>query len=496
MPKPIKKPVWNNIDAIGMLNGISTWDENYLNLKYVRLPNESNIELRHRINNFNDNPVEGTIDQQLITGLANELNLTSYNTLNVNTFNLTRTPHPIGNSGVQDIFVYYQIPNSETWNELTTQYWGTDIENTTPTSGFIVWEDAYYATNNLSSKSNNYSKLLQIYSDLPDNSRLKIQYTIIQYDEDDNEVQHKFTDMSNKFDSTDTRFVIRRQYDPTISDLTSKPVAYSLAHIPDNFKSKYYNSDGKAGDLMYEIQDKIDDVYSCRWDNIKDRNTIWDINTNFASGTIQSYYDTQFDVDLDGYNTLKESLTGGLNYYNTALYLRDIVVVSSGENENWYPVLTPGPCYINGTNHYLMENPNSVVLDLSSGSGTLPSGCKIQYHTILDMSTTTPVSGYIYSDYDYKIAYNGGYHNSTPLIARKRPYLNSNMGLDISLNLTEYNIDYDNNIIYANGISTCVLYWDAVDVPSGVIINTAFTDLNPLNDTALGFDSYFLTLEN
>ena len=83
--RPIKKPVWNNIDAIGLLNGISIWDEQYQKLKYVRIPDETNIELRHKINNFRDNPVDGTIDQQLIIGLANELNLDSYKTLNVNT---------------------------------------------------------------------------------------------------------------------------------------------------------------------------------------------------------------------------------------------------------------------------------------------------------------------------------------------------------------------------------------------------------------------------
>ena len=50
MAKPIKKPVWNNSDAFGLINGIGTWDNNYLKLKYVRLPDETNIQLGHKIN--------------------------------------------------------------------------------------------------------------------------------------------------------------------------------------------------------------------------------------------------------------------------------------------------------------------------------------------------------------------------------------------------------------------------------------------------------------
>ena len=156
MPKPIKKQVWNNVDAFGLLNGISTWDENYLNLKYVRIPGESNIELRHKLNKFSEeqSPLYGNLNQELIIGLANELGLDSYNIIEQTSFDLNYVPFPYGAKGEQDIWVYYQEPNMDTWTEITPQLWSEDVETSMPTSGFIVWEDSYFNTSNDSTKTN------------------------------------------------------------------------------------------------------------------------------------------------------------------------------------------------------------------------------------------------------------------------------------------------------------------------------------------------------
>ena len=494
MPRPIKKQVWNNVDAIGLLNGISIWDEQYQNLKYVRLPDESNIELRHKINNFMQNPIDGTINQQLIKGLANEFNLDSYDLFNVSTFNLTRKPDPVGPQSAQDVFVYYQEPNVSGWTEMTPQMWSQDLENITPTSGFTVWEDTYYTNGDLATKTNNYSKILQVFDELPDMTRLKLVYSIKQLDENDNTLYVNYTDMSNKYDVNDTSFIYRKSYDVQEADLTTMPSVYELSDIPEAFKYIYYNADGTGTTKLYQVRDNIDELYRQRWADISDRQTIWDITLNYSSGTIPSFYDTKFNVTESGFNNnLIPELTGGVNYYNTSLYIKDVnIVIDDDDEEHWYPVMQPGPLYINGKNFYLMENKKSEVLDLTSGSGILPSGVKIQHHTILDT-----VSGfntdYILNDYDYDVEYISGIYNPNANIARKRAYLHADMGFDVTLVSGEYNIDYDNNIIYANGINDCRLYWDEVDVPSEVVVS-GLLDLNPLNDTNLAYDSYFITV--
>jgi len=496
MPKPIKKPVWNNVDAVGLINGISIWDEQYQNLKYVRLPDESNIELRHRINNFRDNPVDGTIDQQLIIGLSNEFNLTSYDMLNVTTFNLSRVPVPQGPKDTQDIFVYYQEPNASGWTEMTPQWWSESLEDTTPTSGFTVWEDGYYNTNDTDSKSNTYSRVLQVFEDLTDLTKIKIVYSIKQYDENNNVSYISYTDMSNPYDINDVRFIYRKEYAVTEADLATMPAAYSLSTIPDEFYARYFDTDGVGTDKLYMIRDKIDKLYRQRWNQIEDRKTVWDINLNYSSGTIPSFYDVAFDTTVSGYIDYTKNLTGGVNYYNTALYVKDIDVVPDGDDEHWYPVLQPGSMYVSGTKHYLMENPQSDSLDLSTGSGILPSGVKIQHHTILETDVGKTQPEYIYEDYDYNINLSDGVYIPNETIARYRPYLTSEKGFEIILQSGEYSIDYDTDTIYSSGITNCVLYWDEVDVPDKVTIETVFTDLNPINDTNLGYDSYFITASN
>ena len=492
MNKPIKKQVWNNVDAIGLLNGISIWDEQYQKLKYVRLPDESNIELRHKINNFRTNPIEGNIDQQLMRGLANELNLNSYDNNNVSTFVLSRSPFPIEDKRIQDVFVYYQVPNSDIWEELTPQYWSEDVEFNTPTNGFIVWENMYYNNSTENSKTNTYSRLLQVYEDLPHNTRLKITYTIRRFDENDNPYYLKFTDISNKEDPDDVRFIYKKGDTALISELIDHVCVYSLSKIPENFRDRYFESDGKPKDLLFEIQDVIDDVYKTRWKYIKNRNTIWDINTTFASGVIPSFY----DIGSDSISTFTDSLIGGVNYYNTALYLKDIDIMYDEveDIEHWYPVLQPGPFYLHGKKQYLMQNPKHELINFTNNKAPLPSGVKITHYTILNKNTAVINSGYIYNDYDYKITCDDGDYIPNDNIIRKRPHLTLDKGFEIILDNNEYMIDYDDRIIYSKGITSAMLYWDEVDIPDKVTIVDKFVDMNPINDTELSYDSYFITI--
>ena len=502
--KPIKKQTWNNVDAIGLINGISTWDDNFLNLKYVRIPGETNIELRHKINAFadNNNPLYGSIEQQLIIGLANELGLDSYNIMNQTTFNLSRPPFPVGNKREQDIFLYYQEPGLDTWTEITPQYWSEDVEHTIPTSGFIVWENSYFAQSTTSSKTNNYSRLLQIYSVIPNNSRLKVIYSIQKIDSDNNKYTVKFTDMDNVNNPESRDFLYYKSDEVTIPDLNIKPIVYSLGEIPPAYSGVYYNPDGTATSKLFKLRDKIDSVYRHRWKNIADRKTIWDINLNFSKGTIPSFYDTAFETTSGVYEVVMSNLTGELGYYNPALYIKDIDIVQDNANnkEYWYPVLQPGPLYIDGRNYYLMENPKGVFINLFSGTTVLPSGIKVYHKVILNTSQVFPVTENLQQDVDYTVEFKDYDLNISSeiklnsSIARKRSYLNNDMGFQTILDTNEYMIDYMSGVIYSNGLTNGVLYWDDVLVPDKVTISGEVADLNPLNDTSLGYDEYFMVI--
>lgn len=493
--KPTKKQVWNNIDAIGLMNGISTWNDNYLTLKYVRIPGESNIELRHKINSFLDtnNPLYGSIEQELIIGLANELGLDSYNIMEQKTFTLTRLPYPSGAVGVQDIFVYYQEPGLDTWTPILPQYWSQDVENNIPSSGFIVWEDSYYSsTRDLSKKTNNYSKLLQLYkTDIPDNSRLKIEYSVPFYDENDNMILKLFTDTSNPNNLKDKRYYYYNSYSYNESDLLTKPCVYTLDNIPDSLKYYYFDNNNRPTSLLYSLREKVDSVYRHRWNNIADRKTIWDIGTNFGSGCIPSFCDESVSN-----SEFKNYRTGGHNYHNTSLYIKDIDVIIDNDDEYWYPILQPGKFYYNGSNYYLMDNPVKHSIDLTSNSGVLPSGINICHKMIMYKTNNLTISGNIFDDVDYILDFD----DVTDLtlnsrVARKRQYLTSaENGFQTILSSGEYMIDYNNNIIYSSGLTNCTIYYDNTLIPSGVVIQSPNLDLNPLNDTNFGFDKYFITI--
>ena len=263
---------------------------------------------------------------------------------------------------------------------------------------------------------------------------------------------------------------------------------------------KLYSKDETLRDKVkeFEIRDKIDSVYRHRWENISNRSTIWDINLNFSKGTIPSFYDTPFEsgINID----VMDNLTGGVDYYNTTLYIKDIDIITSGNIEHWYHKIQPGPCYIDGRKYYIMENASGVAIDLTTGLTPLPNGIEVFHKVILDTVDVTPDIKYLYEDVDYELAIKDYVNDITTIhelnqdVARKREYLTSDMGFELNLSLGEYAIDYNSNMIYSSGITTAVLYWDEVEVPEEVVIESKVMDLNPLNDTSLGYDQYFMVV--
>lgn len=504
MAKPVKRQVWTSLDAYGLVHGISTWDENHKNLKYVRLPNETNIELRQKINNIRRNPVYGISLQDLINGLSNELLLNEYNVNPRTTFELTRDPFPSGNVNQQDIFVYYQPPEESGWLPVTPQLWASgyyiDSDHTVATSsGFIVWENAYYQDlPNIPDKTHNYSRLLTIMTTLPDLSRIKVSYNV----KVDGH-QYMFTDMSNPLDPYDDRFIYRTPYVTTSGDFLTRCICYSLADMPNEISGYYFNNNGTATDRMYKLRDMIDNNFRHRWDTVRNRESIWDVHKNYSKGVVPSFTDTPF-VAQSGRVFSYTNFDGGVEYQDPVLSLKDIEIVTSGSVENWYPRYFPGKFYYDGLSYRLMENPKSTYIDATSGSANLPSGIMRWYKTILASSGdyASSVDSFLYRDYDYLIRYRGIHdveatgvlYNTS--IYRKRPYLNTLMGYNITLASGEYYIDYDADppVLYTSGVNECVFIWDQIDTPSGRICDNIYSDLNPLNDYNVSYHRYFLVI--
>ena len=148
----------------------------------------------------------------------------------------------------------------------------------------------------------------------------------------------------------------------------------------------------------------------------------------------------------------------------------------------------------------MFENPSLSQLTFISGVADIPSGLTRGMYTILANSgyydgCTSPdpyLSGFVYEDYQY---FTGeGADSLWSFIYRHRPFLNTNMGYDITLELGEYNIDFDSGKIYLNSTETnATLIWENNIVPSGRIIEY---DVNPLNDSVLNLQKYFMYLAN
>ena len=504
MSKPIRKQRWSNIDGIGLLNGLGIWDAQYKELKYIRRPFDSPIDLKNRILRENENKTD-TTQQGLLNGLCNEINLDSYNLQKKTIFELTNAPSPSGSEGVQDIRAYFN--SSGVWYEVIPQVWASGyVEAKNESYGFTVWQNDRFNTVP-EIKNFRYSTIAEILSDeIPDESPIKFEYYVDTVDEDNRIVQYLYTDMDHPNDSDATRFLYRKPQ--TTGDIR----VYTLDNIPEDLRNEYYydSTTGEAKDLLYTIKDHIDRKYKHKWGEFKNNECIWDVHKYYGSGHIPSFYDAvtpakyNGDVLVSGALLTANTHTGGVESYSDALYFTEIEEVDTGSGlPKWYPVVYPGRFYLAGIPFYLFENPQTANLTFVNGSSILPEGLERHHHVIMTQSgyydtAWNDVDLYfnnkIYEEYSYPCSPSDLYYYS--YIYRYKPYIPIQTGYQNTLSYGEYTIDFDSGyIITDTGITDTFIVWDEIDTPSGTIVNY---DLNPLNEQYLTLDRYFmyLTLNN
>ena len=511
MSRPIKKSKWTNLDAFGLINGVATWDKNYINLKYVRRPGESNLDLRQKINNRRHNPALGVSLHDLVNGLANELNLEPYNMKDKTSFTLSRIPHPSGDVGVQDISVFYKEKNSGVWHKITPQVWSsgyyTDESQETPVEpGFIVWENGYYKDSlEVTTKTSDYSDLLTIISDIPDESKLKVIFYNKQFDIDNNQTVELFTDVSNELDELDDRLIYRKSFVIDSGNFNDRAVAYHLDDLSDYVSGQYFNDNGTATGKLYRVRDIIDEKFRHRWKDIRTNDTIWDVHRDYSRGTVPSFYDTPFVIPITQDELNTNNFNGGIEYQDSVLSFHDIRIEQDGDVEHWWPVLQPGKFYVDGRPYMLMENPQFYDVEIEdASSGQLPPSGIDRWHHAIVTTESSIESGYIHETYNYPIQYSYPYSteasgtlHTSPNILRRKPFVTNDMGYDLQLNSGEYYIDFDgdNPVIVGSGLpDNLKIIWDQIEVASGVVCTGIFSDLNPLNELNIPFNKYFFVL--
>lgn len=503
MAKPIKRHTWSNIDAFGLLNGLTTWNDQFTSLRYVRKPFDNSLSLKDRIYRCHDYPAD--VDKQgLLNAISNEFSLTPYNVKSKTIFELTNSPIPSGDINTQDISGYYKSGSS--WVSLGPQVWSNEYN--AASSGFIVWELSRFS--NVSGVKNfGYSNIAEVITELPDETEVKFEYYVRHKDSDNNVELVRFTDMNVYTDSNDDRFTYRA---PKTSgfDLSNEVVVYTLDDIPTEINSGYYyNTDGSAKDFVYQLKNYINKKYRHTWGSMKDGSCVWDIQSNYGSGHIPSFYDAEAPNNTTINDIVYSGYVGGIEQLSYSLY-PETIVNNSG---NWYLKIYPGKFYINGIPFYCFESPIKEVLVTSlvtsgeySGlySVTIPSELSRGAYTILAVSgyfdkyQSNPPSQYlsgIYEDYKYPTG-SGNELAKSSLIYRRRPHLTSSKGLDITLNSQEYYIDHDNSILYLNNVGGSSLLnheiiYETSLVPTGHYLNY---ELNPLNSTGTYLDKFFLYL--
>lgn len=503
MAKPIKKQAWSKMDVFGLLNGISIWDSQYRELKYVRRPFDSNLDIRSKIYKQHDAPVD-TSKQGLINAISHEFGFTPYNTSDKKIFELTYKPTPSGDSDTNDIFGYYKEPGSSTWNTMP-QIWASGYTQAKESQlGFVVWQQDRY--NNIDGVKNfTYSNVTEVLHNIPDRSEVRFIYYLTDFDEDNNRILIQFTDINNPNDSNDTRFTYRlAEKNPSLSE----PLAYTLNDMPDNvYSGLYYDDEDKPKELLYTIKEHINTKFKHKWGTLTDRECIWDIHKLYGSGHIPHFYDAEAPDNMSwctptNNGTLSgvvafSGYLGGVEESSDVLYPAELVE-SSGDGQEWYLRVYPGRFYIDGVPFYYFENPQKEYLTFVSGQANLPSGLTRGMYTTMALSGyyDNPCQGWsdpflsgIYEDYNYPVGEAG--EVCWTHVYRHRPYLPSEYDHTLSLKEGEYNIDFENNVIYSNTVTDATLIWDQVIQPSGITLNY---DLNPLNEQNLTFEKFFLFL--
>lgn len=506
MAKPVKKQRWGQIDAFGLLNGISTWDPQYRTLRYVRRPYEDTLAVRDKIMRQHDYP-GGVTKQGILNGLSNEFGYTPQNVIRRNIFGLTYDPVPSGAPFVQDIRVEFRERGavaSGAWTELFPQVWNQDYASAVEAgNGFIVWQNEKY-TNLSGYKNFLYSPILEIIEDLPDNQEIRVSYYVRQINDTGESELIRYTDMDDLDDPNDTRFLYR---DKEEIEPLSGVIVYNLGDIPANLSGQYYESNGLPKELLYTIRDHIDKKFQHRWGQMTDASVIWDVHKGYGSGQIPHFLDAAVPKNenwcyglMANSGLLFSGYQGGVDELSNALYFNEIVE-ASGDIQRWYFKVYPGEFYVDGIPYYLFENPQTTNVTLSGGITVIPSGLNRGMKAILAVSgyygngcteQDPYLSGLVYEDHWYPTGENGDSIWSN--IYRRRPHLTASMGYDLPLQLGEYALDFGSGLIRANVLeSGAILIWDQIDTPSGRLIEY---DINPLNDEMLNIQKFFLYLAN
>lgn len=499
MAKPIKKQTWSNIDVFGLLNGKATWDDQYKSLRYVRKPFESAIDLKNRILDSHDYPSDVT-KQGLINGLSVEFGLTPYSVEDKTIFTLNNQPIPSGNIGEQDVFGYYKNPGDTSWSSMGPQVWA-DTYNVAKKNkqGFICWQNERH--NNISGYKNyRYSTLVEVLQDgIEDKAQLKFEYYLYVSDYKNNRKLVKFTDMNNQEDPNDTRFTYRKGIENP--SLSGNIVAYNLNDIPVSIKNQNYydKSTGIAKSFLYDLKSHMDKKFKHTWNEITNKSSIWDVHLNYGSGHIPHFYDAEAPQNGDSCSLSYSGLTGGVEELSYSLYPESIT--ESGSAQSWFLKLYPGRFYLNGIPYYYFENPKKEYLTFVDGEASIPSGltrgmytlmAKSGYYTSYCNRQRDEYLSNVYQDYNYRVGEDED--KVWGNIYRHRPNLNSIMGYTLNLDMGEYAINWESGVIKSSlpsGYEDAVLVWDEILVPSGTHL---LYDINPLNDTNLSLERFFLYL--
>ena len=499
MAQPVKRQTWCNLDVFGLLNGYTTWDDQYRSLKYVRKPYENNLEFRDRISKGHYN-LPDVSKQGLLNALCNEFNLDTYNVLKKSIFQLSYNPIPSGSNTTQDISGFYKNLSGE-WISIGPQIWGDNYESSKELkNGFIVWQEDRFST--ISGYKNfSYSKVAEVFRELDDNTELKFIYYVEGVDSNNNKSLIQYTDMNSQTDILDTRFTYKKAFADT--DLSKNIVIYTLNDIPSDIKDSIYYDEktGMAKEFLYNLKTYIDKKFKHTWDKITTNSCIWDIHKSYGSGHIPNFYDSIVPFNFDSSLNQYSGYIGGIESLSYSLYPTEII--ESGENNLWYLKIYPGKFYIDGTSFYYFENPqvsylNFTKVDEGINSGyykaEIPSGLQRGMYTILAKSgyyENGVISG-VFEDHSYYTGIDGD--NMWSNILGRVPYFEPKMGQDFNLKIGNYSLNFYNNSVYTNiplGYEKLMLIWDKILIPSGTLLTY---DLNPLNEQNLTFEKFFLYL--
>lgn len=480
--KQLKLPVWNSFDEFGLIVGLGHWTEDNKELKYVRYPGETNLQLRERILKVFKYKSNSS-HQGLVNSLSRDFLTERYNVTNKYHYFLTDEPYAQA-SGIK---VY--ASGSSGWEELYPQIRASGYSDAT--SGWIVWNEPDVIVNGTVSYGN-YTQILEILENtLPDDETpLKIEYQILDsYNENGIPILNWKTDIDsfNIQIHEDFNYRVKKEIIP---DPSSQIVIYSLNSLKESaFSGIFYTSEGAATSKLKEISNYFNRKHPIEWGKFSWDSMTWEQGSNLSRGVIPTLFDANLPVDQSG-NLEADKFLGGVAQ-GPNLYLMDIIVEedvsNSGAYAHWYPKVYPGTFYLSNTGYYLFENKqtNYTYLYPTVNTGNISSFENLPSYDdfiILGTSGYVNFSGEYFAElYRYPYGPNSGF--ATTQVYRRRYDLNK-IGSEVTiLGSGEYTINFDNGMISGNlsGIAPQIqMIWEHPDA-SGIGKIISGLDLNPYN---------------